>query len=295
MSALLAVLAAAATPTCALPPGWEAVEARRTRFVVVGEIHGSAEVPALVGGIACALAARGERVLLAVELDSSNDAELRALWSLPHPRFRASLPRFRGWTGRNDGVGSRAMADLLLALHARRAAGAAVDVVAFNGARDANQQARFASLPGQGPHEAAQAENIRDAAARGRYDRVLVLVGEVHARRRPVTDHGAAFDPMARRLAPASDVTSLRVVDGGGSLWGCQLRDGYVPRKGEPVAAEAIGCTSRPAKAMADLGPGPFARLGDPPGAPGGGTYDGYLWVGRVTASPPVAATVAPQ
>src|SRR3546814_3779562 len=113
----------------------------------------------------------------------------------------------------------------------------AVDVAAFNGMRDDAQRARLAGLPGQGPHEAAQAENIRDAAAAGDYDRILILVGSFHARKSPVGEGADRFEPMAMRLARNGPTTSLRMRDAGGSLWNCIPKPGTHVRPGQPLTA----------------------------------------------------------
>ena len=270
---------------CDLPPGWADVAARQTRFLVFGETHGTREAPAFVGDVACGLAFNGERLLIAVEQQASDNAALQAAWALPDDRFAAAVTRV-GWAGREDGVGSRAMLALLLRLHRLRAGGRVIDVVAFNGARDAAQAAHFAALPGQGPHEAEQAENIRAADA-GRYDHVLVLTGNLHARKQPVTRGGATFQPMAMRLAPSGAVTSLDMADAGGTTWNCQLRAGAVVPPGQSIPTDAIECGSHASRGSPDLRRPPFMALGAAPGSDPDPAFDGFFWVGRVTASPP--------
>lgn len=292
MIGLLALALAAAAPAdagpltpCDPPPGWSAVAARGTRFVVFGEIHGTAQAPAFVGDLACALAFQGERLLVAIEQDATGNARLQRAWALPDDRFAAALTAF--WpAGRADGVGSRAMMDLLLRLHRLRAGGRVIDVVAFNGARDPAQAARFAALPGQGPHEAEQAENIRTADA-GRYDHVLVLTGNLHARKRPVTRGGATFEPMSMRLAPGAAVTTLDMADAGGTVWNCRLRPGARLLPGQPIPNQAIGCGIYPSHGSPDLRRPAYIGLGTAPGSDPDPAFDGYFWVGAITASPP--------
>ena len=271
---------------CDPPPGWNAVVKRGTRFVVFGEVHGSVEAPALVGDVACTLAFDGERVLVGVELNATDDAALQAAWKLPDDRFAAALARI-GWAGRRDGVASRAMAALLLRLHRLSAGGRVVDVVAFDGLRDADQARRFASLPGQGPHEAAQAENIRLTDA-GRYDHVLVLVGTLHAGKQPMTSGATTFEPMAMRLSPRATLTSLLMREGGGTIWNCLSRPGSSLTPGTALPAATSDCGVHPAVASAALaGPAPSLGLGTAPGAMPDPAYDGWFWLGRITASPP--------
>jgi hypothetical protein len=303
VTAMMAPLLAGASPAgaqplsktaCALPQGWSAVAARKTRYILFGEVHGSREAPAFVGTTVCALAARGKRLLVAVEHHSADDPALQAAWALPHAQFPAAL-RLRGWAGRYDGVASEAMFALLVRLHELKSRGRRIDVVAFNGARDEAQRARFSDLPGQGPHEAAQAENIRRAAEAKRYDHVLVLVGNLHARKQPVERRGAAYEPMAMRLAPAAAITSLNMAHAGGTLWNCLLRPGTVIEPGKPLPPSAIACASHVARSPVNLHRVPFIGIGTPPHGDSTGAYDGFFWLGEVSGSPPaVPAADAP-
>ena len=73
---------------CALPEGWSQVAEWGSRYVVFGELHGTHESPAFVGDLACALASRDRRVLVAVELDSTIDGALQDAWKQPVSRFK---------------------------------------------------------------------------------------------------------------------------------------------------------------------------------------------------------------
>lgn len=273
-------------PGCQLPPGWDGVVARKPRFVIFGELHGTQQSPAFVGDVACALAAKGERILVAVEHSSQDNVAFQAAWTLPDAQFPQVLKQ-AGWADRDDGVGSEAMLALLVRLHQLAQRGQSVDVVAFNGVRDEEQARRFSNLPGQGPHEAAQAENIRIAAAAHPYDHVLVLVGNAHARKRPVDHSGAAFEPMAMRLAAPSAMVTLNMQTAGGTAWDCEMKTGITPKPGKPITNSDIACGSRLFRGDADLQRPPFITLGSLPGLGIDPDYDGVYWLGRVSASPP--------
>jgi hypothetical protein len=183
-----------------------------------------------------------------------------------------------------------AMRVLLIGLHDLKTRGEPIAIVAFDGEREPGQRQRFANLPGQGPNEAMEADNIRRAADAGRYDRILVLVGNLHAAKAPVMRGGARFEPMAMRLAAAEEVISLGMVDGGGTAWGCQLKQGVRLEPSKPLPPGAMDCRSHPLREVYEMGPAPRAALGNPPSdQPLPFAYDGYIWVGPVTASPPVA------
>ncbi len=266
------------------------MSARRTRYVVFGEIHGTREGPAFIGTVACGLATRGERLLVAVEHDASNNSALQKAWLLPNAAFPADLRQI-GWAGRHDGVGSEAMFELLIRLHALRSEGLSIHVVAFNGFRDDEQRHRFRDLPSQGPREAAQAENIRRAARSGHYDHVLVLVGNLHARKMPVEQGVVRFKPMAMQLGSPVDVTTLNMEVSGGSMWNCLLKPNVTLDRDRPMPPGVMDCGNHEMhRSPVDLSRDAFIRLGTFPGELADQSYDGFFWLGRVNGSPPAAA-----
>jgi hypothetical protein len=274
---------------CTLPDGWSEATRADPHYIVFGEKHGTREGPALVSEIACALSRRGEALLVALELSADQDAALQAAWEQPRATFsQVLLDTMPDWRQRDDGVTSRAMLELLVELHALKESGATVDVVGFNGARDEAQRARFADLPMQGPHEAAQAENIRIANANGRYDRVLVLVGGLHARKQRYELQGVAFEPMAMKLAPASETLSLRMIYGTGTAWNCQLSEDASVAPGEPVYSTDLSCAIHPLEGREGMRGAPAVGLWPTDWQnDGDDAWDGYAWVGTAHASPP--------
>ncbi|WP_172705163.1 hypothetical protein [Sphingomonas sp. LH128] len=285
-SATTTRLAPLAPGMCELPAGWDAVNELKPEFLIFGELHGTEQSPAFVGQVVCALAASGERILLAVEFDSSLDSQFQFAWGLPQDQYPEALSKI-GWVGRSDGIASQAMFNLLVQLHAFKSAGAAISIVAFNGAKDSEQQARFSALPGQNPHEAAQAENIMLAAQADNYDLTIVLVGNIHAMKQPVQRPETTFEPMAMRLARSGVVVSLDMQSSGGTAWNCQLKAGYVPHAGKPITDDAISCANydvRPDGGSERLLPmtihlNTSEKLDN--------IYDGVFSVGNVTGSSP--------
>jgi hypothetical protein len=283
-----------AAETCPVPEGWAEIANLQPRYIVFGELHGTQESPAFVGDLACALAAQDQRVLLAIEFDSGADAALQDAWRLPANEFAQALQKF-GWKGRTDGVASEAMFAVLVRLHRLKDAGRPIDVAAFNGPRDESQRKRFAHLAGQGPHEAAQAENIHNAASSGSYDRVLVLVGGFHAETVPYGEGAKSFDPMAARLARTGRVVSLKMRFAAGSAWNCIAKPGRRFEPGQAIPKDAIECGNHPAKSEVDLERAPFMQLGAFPGEAPIAGFDGFFWLGSVHGSAPQVRADPPQ
>lgn len=280
---LLAASAMHRPSACSLPTGWREIDARRPRFVIFGETHGTQESPAMVGQVACALSSRGQPVVVAVELDASSNPELQQLWKSPVPGFRERIVReLPGFAGRLDGIGSEAMLDLIDKLHALSKAGKRIDIVAFNGARDASQERRWSSVPHQAAHEAEQAENIAAAAAAKPHDVVLVLVGNAHAQKRPIESSDLRYEPMAMRLAGSGSIVSLNEIYSSGTTWNCLIR-----RPSSDTTGMTSDCGSH--KIGSDLPP-PKTQLGfwASPQQGWNAGYDGYYWFPVVHGAPPV-------
>lgn len=273
---------------CGVPNGWNEVAQRNPRYVVFGELHGTQQAPEFVGNLACALAAKGERILLAVEKSATDDPALQAAWMLPTDQFDEALAEI-GWVGRQDGVASEAMFAMLVRLHDLKEKGLPVGIVAFNGDRDEAQSKRFADLAGQGPHEAAQAENIAQATQRANYDRVLVLVGNFHAKKQSVEWGGFRFDPMAVRLNDYGHTLSLNMRYAAGTSWNCVRKAATAVNGEKPRTDEGLDCGNHQTRGSEDLDRPPFIEL-DAAEKGATGDYDGFFWVGPITSSPPIAA-----
>ncbi|HEY0624715.1 hypothetical protein [Sphingomonas sp.] len=272
---------------CRMPEGWDQVMAQDPRYIVFGELHGTEQGPEFIGNLACALAAKGQRILVAVEKSAADDRELQTAWRLPADQFAGALSHI-GWLGRDDGVASEAMFAMLVRLHGLKESGLPIGVVAFNGVKDEDQAKRFADLPGQGPHEAAQAENIAQAARLANYDRTLVLVGNFHARKDSIEWRGVQFDPMAKRLARHGKTVTLNMLYAAGSNWSCVLKPGAKVEPNRPITADLLDCGNHLTKGSPDLGRAPFIEL-DPARSGSTGDYDGFFWVGPISGSAPFA------
>lgn len=266
--------------------GWAQIARLGPRFVVFGEIHGTNESPLFFGRAAAALALQGKRVLVAVELSAEDNTRMQDAWNGPHSEFEDRLTASE-WGGRGDGVTSAAMLEMLSQLHSIKDRGAALSLVAFNGFRDDAQRLRLDTPSSQGGHEAAQAENILDAANREYFDYVLVLVGETHARKHEVEYAGDRFQPMAMHLEHAGNVMSLVMAWSGGSAWNCILRANVRPVPQQPITTDMLDCGNHPLLGLAHHGNQPQIALGQLPGMEDGANFDGYYWLGAVSGSPP--------
>lgn len=227
--------------------------------LILGELHGTREVPAFAASLVCQ-AARTTATVLALEVPYTEQARIDAfLASNGDAKARADLLRGDFWDfPMQDGRRSEAMVSLLDTVRRWRARGAVVSVIAFDtdvppDVRDAEMGQRLATARQKDPQAL-----------------LLVVTGGVHASREPE----AAFVPMAvhfGKLTPPHHIVSLAMKHSGGQAWVCT--DNCGPH-------EAAG-TPDPGSPRVEL----FERRTR--------GFDGAFYVGTISASSP-AVTVKP-
>jgi hypothetical protein len=230
--------------------------------LLLGDFHGTRELPAFVAGLVAQLAA-AHPVVLGLELRPEDLPSLDVyLASDGGPAAREAALRDPWWhINYQDGRESLAMFALLEAMRALRAGGARVEVVCFD--------------PGghMGEHPDARDEGMAQrliALRRARPDATFVAyAGNNHVRRTAIPRMaGRAWMGMFLARAGIAFVTlDQRYADG--SAWTC-------------IDGNASHCGPRFVAGHGDERGIHLERSAD-------GAYDGWYGVGPVTASPPVA------
>jgi hypothetical protein len=204
------------------------------RLVLLGEMHGTQETPALVGNLLDAYAARRHPVILALEVSTQEQPRFdRYMASRDTAADRAALLAGGHWRERHhDGRDSRAMFDLIAHAQRLHAGGAPVSLLAFDaGGEDRNR---------------GMADCLRAALSRRPDATVLVLTGNVHAmtRRPPWTmldEQGHPIEPpmtAGRYLADLAPL-SVDVQAAHGAYWACRA-DGCRVQAVRPHGARGL-------------------------------------------------------
>ena len=266
---MLELLAAAALltaqPDCAAPTGTDALLARPERILVVGDWHGTTEIPPAFLGIVCEAARQGP-VTIALEMPETERTLYRN--ALAAPSEEAARTTFLlgdfGNPRSTDGRNSVAMLDMMVGFWRLKAAGHDVVIHPFMAI-----ESRIAGRD-QAWWELEMAYGISRALANRPDARVVVFVGDLHARKKGYTRFPDVGMPAIGHLH-ALDTFTLTTAQQGGETWSCQPECGIQTSRGryDPAARGII------------LGP-----VED-------GAYDGVLAVGPTTASPPAAAQPA--
>lgn len=195
-------------------------QTRGQRFVMVGEMHGTTEVPALVADLAERWArtptasGKPQTVVVALEYPQSETAELNAyVDSDGGAAAKRRLLDSQFWSREyQDGRSSQAMFALIDALRNQKQRGQHIVVAAFdmNAAQSAARQDR----------DHAMAGNLRAIVQANPGARILVLTGNLHARQAD----GASWDPAHRFMAGyLTDLTPFSLIVNAlhGDYWAC--------------------------------------------------------------------------
>jgi len=189
----------------------------KSGLMLIGEVHGTTQVPAFVGRLVELEAAR-HPIVLALERTDAETAALNAfLSSRGAPGDRRALSTTKGWSGGiADGRSSTAMLDLLDLVRRLRQSGKQVSVLLTEKMPD-----DMSVLQGPGAAqryvEKSMAQTIRQSVTDGKDGTLVIgLMGSYHLR---VANDGPYGASVAGQLNDLSPIVAF--VDGTGSAWTC--------------------------------------------------------------------------
>jgi hypothetical protein len=218
---LAALFAAApAAPACGPINGLDGLLDRPgLNFLLIGEYHGTVEMPKVASDALCA-AANDRPVVLGIEFPAANQPYLDAyLDSDGGEAARAALLAAPAWK-EEGGRSTSAIADMIE--HARQLAkaGRRVSIVAFDwdGPPSVSKE-----------REEKLAASLRAAQARLPSSIVVALTGAGHADKEGWTSQTPPF-LAAGGLLPQDATVSLAFARPGGQFWGCSAPNGGPPR-----------------------------------------------------------------
>ncbi|QIK78570.1 hypothetical protein G7077_06340 [Sphingomonas piscis] len=232
------------------------------RWIIVGEQHGTNEMPAAFVDIVCHAATSKRPVVVAVERPEGEQAAIDAyMESDGGPKAIAALTASEMWHDKQmqDGRGSQAylqMLDELRRLHHR---GVVERVVAFQPWRPALEMAKYEETMAQ----------ILQSASSDPNQMVLAFVGNCHAARLPL-----CRDKPAAAYLPSSERLTINVDGSGGTVWNCIVLEGKLK-----CGSRGLGTAKPPHAPRIELMEDPKAH------------YDAVLLLGGpLSASPPAVA-----
>lgn len=184
------------------------------RLILLGELHGTREVPEVVAKLATSYAAE-EPVLIAVEIDHAEQPAIDTYLRTDGGRRARDVLRDRPYWQRpgpvNDGRRNEALIDLFEHVRRLRRAGRDVAVLAFDVTRTPDHHARDRGMD----------TVLRAAYAALPRGRLIVVAGNVHA----MLERPSGAPPMMQTPAGAClrdlDPVSFRITARSGEFWAC--------------------------------------------------------------------------
>ncbi|MBZ4415280.1 hypothetical protein [Myxococcus sp. RHSTA-1-4] len=251
---------------CGLPIIGLGKQAKKGGVLLLGELHGTQEVPRFVAQAACQAMVAGIPVTVGLELPLENQTRVDTflesagteddwLKLMEAPFWRSPYP---------DGRSSEAVANMLEQLRQLRSRGLDVEAFVFDHPK-AQGQAREDAMAATVKHQVESAP--------GRF--YVVLSGNIHARTEQGLPWDAKYRPMGLLLKGALDsVVALDMAYDSGSAWICAVDSKGVRNK--------LDCGIRDAKGR-DNGDRFFMHQWSSVRA----GYNGVFYVGPVNASAP--------
>lgn len=234
------------------------------RVLLLGEIHGTEEMPRFAGDLACNFVARGQSVVLALEFPHNEQMKIDAyLESDGGKNSRLALVDSKSWRQLVDGRATVAIANAIEKIRLLKRAGYDARVLAMDNSWG------IPNLPGT--RDEVMARFIDEAAKRlAPSGAVIVLSGNAHAARRAQSRGSKVNTPMGH-LLKTNDVISFNVSYDGGTA----------SELGAPPGGSAWDKNSGGAPTQVRS-----FMLFDQPDERG---FSGTFHVGRIHASPHVA------
>lgn len=196
-----------------------------SRLIVIGEMHGTREVPDLVAALVEKYSAQGP-LALALEMErTEHDALARYMASDGAAAAREELRRRPYWNiadGSNDGRRSVDMLDLIESMRVLKAAGRDVAIAPYD-----IPPGTYRGSEDRERSMASYLHSIHRALPRGR---MLVLTGNVHAMLQPrrLPGIGTTIQPMTYHLRGLQPY-SIKISASTGEAWGCRSQHGCGP------------------------------------------------------------------
>ncbi|PZU51052.1 MAG: hypothetical protein DI568_00115 [Sphingomonas sp.] len=201
-------------------------------FLIMGEAHGTAELPAAFADLVCARARRGGPLTVGLEFLPEDQGALDSyLLSDGSEAAKAQLLASPGWR-RLDGRGSQALLDMTERLRQLRAEGVDLRLIAFD---------HPSERPGTSAARERGMADLLLAARRNRPDApVLALTGVGHAGKSAWTSFDPPFPAMSQYL-PADHTLAITFSVGGGEVWACRRAEGSTEDQCGPRTITARG------------------------------------------------------
>ncbi|MES2106664.1 MAG: hypothetical protein V4634_21775 [Pseudomonadota bacterium] len=202
-----------------------------SRIILVGELHGTNEIPGFVSGLACSILREGKPLIVGLESPASNQLALNAYMDSDGGEAARAALKSSKFGEMNDGRSSRAIFGLVESMRQLRRAGANVAVAGIDISEGAVPEPLFKGEPvWRGERDAVMAHNIESRARVNKDHTILVLAGSLHVSRLKGAPWNPDYEPTGYLLQQRLPLYSIAFAfPSGGSYWMCRRVSGSGP------------------------------------------------------------------
>jgi hypothetical protein len=242
-----------------------------SQLLLIGERHGTNEIPKAFEGVVCDLLRRGKDVWVGLEIPAFEQEKIyRYLKSPGREEDRKSLTSGVFWLGQ-DGRGTSSMLALLEKLRTLQTATRHIPVIAID--RLSNSGENFARRRDNGLAELVRGSSVQFAHSTG-----VVLVGNAHAKRASGESEQGATLPLGYLLADLKPISAI-VFHEGGTAWNMVRNKSGVFEIEDTIPLYI----ANPAQYVHKIKK--FTAI---PGAPANPNYDALIMTKTISAATPV-------
>jgi len=203
----------------------------KQQIVLIGEVHGTKELPEYVSGLVCSLLKDGRSVILAVERFAEEQEPLqRYIESEGNAADRAALLGVHMWASRSqDGRSSEAMFALVEDIRKLRKGGQRVGILAMqhlDNLKVPMTKAERAPLTladniiHSRINDRGMADSLMSSAVQFRNYTLVALAGFRHTSTKKGSSRDADYLPMGHVISSMAPTYIVSVRHGGGEFWG---------------------------------------------------------------------------
>lgn len=254
----------------------EVLRADAPPITILGEFHGTQEMPRFAGDLVCQSLKAGYKTVLALEYGDEEDARIQTfLNAADRNSARQEFLTGKGWTNDfTDGRASRAMLGLIEQMGVYQKSGYDVEIRTFKPS-EGEYEELVPDNPTQG-YELRMSEKILEVSKHG--EKTIVLVGNMHAKRGKASWPGQAeYDAAATHLLETDAITfDARYLSG--TSWTCLMGEAGEGNKCGENEIRGFEVKNEYVKPEYSQGIAIDPNLKN---------YNGTFFVGKITASPP--------
>ncbi len=183
-------------------------------YVLLGEGHGTREVPKFVGAFVCVMAQNNKRILLALEMPADFTKDITDYWATSSlDREKTFFESLYWGRVRPDGRTSLAMFELIQYVGELRAQGLKIDIIGV-------EQEWYPRKPRSNKNK-YMGEQLTKAYGTRKYDQVIFLSGSAHTRIEYVDTGYRKLKTVTAYLNPHVFL-SVKLSAKEGTSWSCQ-------------------------------------------------------------------------